>query len=109
MPEHVINIRDDGSIVFLDQPELESLKDLGSVLTMRASHVEPVNLVLRGLFHLLRHMFTDKGWMASFTRLWPCLWRINLAPINGPILSNTYRNRQRAIDKEVEWLNEHLA
>jgi hypothetical protein len=43
--------------------------------------------------------------MASFTRLWPCLWQINLGPIGGPVLDATYRNRQAAIDAEVVWLN----
>lgn len=71
----------------------------------RASHVEPDNAALRVAFHALRHAFGDKGWMAGFTRLWPCLWRINTAPIGGGIFPQRYKDRQAAIDAEIAWLN----
>ena len=71
----------------------------------RGSHVEPVNVLLRGLFHLLRMALGDKGRMSDFTRSWSCLWRVNMKPVDGGILPVYYYNRQAAIEVEVEALN----
>lgn len=71
----------------------------------RASHVEPVNRLLRLAFYGLRNLFGEKGWMAAFTRLWPCLWCVDLAPAGGPILPGRWRSRKEAIEAEVVWLN----
>jgi hypothetical protein len=54
--------------------------------TARASHVEPDNILLRVIFHLLRQWLGDKGHMSEFTRSWKCLWRVNMKPVGGPIL-----------------------
>lgn len=70
----------------------------------RASHVEPVSIALRCLFYALRALFGEYGHMASFTRAWGCKWQVNLAPVNGPMLPETYRDRQKAIDAEIAWL-----
>ena len=75
---------------------------------IRASHVEPCNCILRGIFHTLRYAAGDKGWLAGFTRVWPCEWRINLGPIGGGILPIRYRDRIKAIDAEVIVLNRLL-
>jgi hypothetical protein len=72
---------------------------------IRASHVEPCDFVLRALFHLLRKWFGDKGRMSEFTRAWPTKWRVNMNPVGGGILFETYYNRRTAIDAEVEALN----
>ena len=93
-----------GTLTFLVDADTQALLNESSVI-QRASHVEPVSRPLRAVFHALRHLFGEKGHMATFTRLWPCLWRINLAPIDGPVLDATYRNRQTAIDAEIVWLN----
>jgi hypothetical protein len=77
-------------------------------LVRRASHVEPVSKTLRVIFHGLRSMFGEYGWVADFTRRWSCAWRINLAPISGPTLPQTYNNRAEAIDAEINYLNEHF-
>ena len=107
--EVVVVIREDGSLVSLDNANTAFFKELGKVTTRRASHVEPVQPFIRMIFHTLRYFFGDKGWVASFTRHWHCMWRVNFSPIGGPILSNQfYTNRQYAIDEEVGWLNEHL-
>jgi hypothetical protein len=71
----------------------------------RASHVEPTGKVARFVFHTLRRMFGEKGIMAEFTRMWPCNWRVNLAPTGGPILAGTWRDRKLAIAAEIEYLN----
>ena len=71
----------------------------------RASHVEPANYFLRVIFHALRQWLGDKGRMSNFTRRWPILWRVNMAPVGGGILPTLYRNRFAAIDAEVIALN----
>jgi hypothetical protein len=110
MSDVVISIRPDGNLVFLDNKVSSCFKDLGKVTTRRASHVEPNNALLRFVFHLLRTMspIGDIGILASFTRKWPCLWRVNTAPVGGPVLPGRWYNRQAAIDAEVIWLNENL-
>lgn len=103
-----IVIREDGSLVCLQNELTSCFSSLGSVTTRRASHVEPGNRALRLAFHVLRCMFGDKGWVASFTRYWPCHWRINLSPIGGPILPYQWNDRLAAIEAEVSWLNANL-
>lgn len=91
----------DGTIRFIDKPDLASLKEEGVATTRRASHVEPVNRLARFLFHLIRKRVADESRAAQFTRIWPCTWRARI--FDGPTLG-PYRNRQEAIDAEVEWL-----
>jgi hypothetical protein len=74
----------------------------------RASHVEPNNIVLRKIFHMIRARFGEKGKMANFTRQWPCLWRVNMTPSGGPVLTGRWRKRQMALASEVEWLRQQL-
>lgn len=107
MQPTLISISEDGIVRFLVNDTTKGLLDEDCV-TRRASHVEPVSSVLRTIFHVLRRIFGDKGWMATFTRRWPCFWRINFTPINGPILNYVYRDRQQAIEAEIEWLNKHF-
>lgn len=99
-------IKPNGTIRFLVSEGSKPFLD-GAVVR-RASHIEPVNPIMRYVFYMLRHWFGEKGKMAEFTRLWPCLWRINLAPIGQGILPNTYRNRQAAINAEIGYLYEHF-
>jgi hypothetical protein len=63
-----------GDAVYL-VTEAAATLDLGAQ-PLRASHVEPVNPILRCAFHLLRQWLGDKGRMSDFTRNWPCLVRI---------------------------------
>lgn len=100
----VIAMDEEGTLTFLVNDESTPLLTDGSTVK-RASHVEPVSGVLRVAFHGLRSIFGEKGWMSDFTRAWPCLWRVNLAPTGGPILPQTYRDRQAAIDAEIGYLN----
>jgi hypothetical protein len=74
----------------------------------RASHVEPVNLLARKSFYLLRKLFGDTGKISNLTRKYPGLWRVNLAPINGPILPDTYKVRSEAINAEVTYLEKNF-
>lgn len=102
-----VSISEDADVQFLVNAASSPLLTEDSVIR-RASHVEPVSFVLRGVFHLLRKTFGEKGRMAEFTRLWPCLWRVNLAPTGGPILPDTYRDRQQAITAEIGYLNQNF-
>lgn len=108
MIEIVITINEDGSVGFISNDNTKDFAQLGKATTKRASHVEPNNRYIRLVFHFLRKIFGDKGWMAKFTRIWPCLWRINLSPIHGPILEHKYKNRQQAIHAEIQWINENI-
>jgi len=67
----------------------------------RASHVEPTNLLLRWVFHLIRKRVDDDSRMAMFTRFWPCRWRARI--FDGPTLGPFWR-RSKAIEAEQEWL-----
>lgn len=106
MEQGIIRITADGTVRFLNTPETATLITPETV-TRRASHVEPVNLALRLLFHTLRRGFGDKTTAAQFTRMWPCLWRVNLSPVGGPVLQVRWRDRKQAIEAEVQWLNEN--
>lgn len=74
----------------------------------RASHVEPVNVLARKGFYLARKLFGDTGRIADITRIYPGAWRVNLSPVNGPILPDTYRVRSQAINAEVMYLEKNF-
>ena len=99
-----VSMDESGTLTFLVDADTQALLNESSVI-QRASHVEPVSRTLRAVFHTLRHLFGEKGRVAQFTRLWPCLWQVDLSPVGGPVLDATYRNRQAAIDAEIVWLN----
>ena len=107
--EHILFSVDDstGNTKFLVNELSRSFLDDFSVI-QRASHVEPVNGILRIVFFALRAMFGEYGSMAQFTRLWPCLWRVNLSPVAGPILPTVHRDRAQAIDAEISWLESNF-
>lgn len=98
-----ITVKPDGDLTFLDHEELAPLKDLGIATTRRASHIEPVSPLLRWIFHQIRSRVADKSRLAACTRLWPCLWRANLALSEGPVLG-PFRTRTAALEAEVRWL-----
>lgn len=94
-----VSIQQDGSIrQLVGHDSIVLVSDPDSV-QHRASHVEPVNQVLRKLFYGLRN-----AGLISLSRCIPCLWRVNLAPIDGPVLPETFRDRESAIQHEIEYL-----
>jgi hypothetical protein len=107
MNEYVVTLSEDGTVRFLVNEDTKPFIDEDAVIR-RASHVEPKNVLIRLTFHILRGIFGEKGWMAEFTRRWPCKWRINLSPINGPILPGLYKDRQEAIREEIKYLNSNF-
>jgi hypothetical protein len=98
---------DEDGMTFLMDESIKLFEGEGEV--RRASHVEPDSVVFRIAFHALRTIFGDKGRMSQFTRNWPCLWRVNTKPTAGIVLDKRWRNRQDAIDAEIEFLNRWFA
>lgn len=107
MQQGTITITADGRVRFLNN-EVTAALATPSTLVRRASHVEPHGRIMRAAFHSLRFFFGEKGAMAEFTRLWPCRWRVNLAPAGGPILPGRWYNRKAAIQAEIVWLNKNF-
>jgi hypothetical protein len=115
-----------GDMIFVDSIEARVFKNLGLCETKRASHVEPAKFWLRLAFTLLRTLFSDTSKVAAWTRTWNTRWRVNTAPVGGPILRwsdvasqigdglicvddvATWGNRQEAIEAEVKFLNQFL-
>lgn len=104
-----VTIDENGDMLFLKNETSVIFLDLGEVKTRRASHVEPDNSTLRVVFHVLRFVFGETGIVSDFTRRWRCLWRVNTAPVGGPILTGRWRDRQEAIVAEIEFLNRFFA
>jgi hypothetical protein len=102
---HIVFSIDDssGQVTFLLNDLSRPFVDESSTIR-RASNVEPINAILRIVFYTLRFLFGEYSRMGQFTRVWPCTWRVNLSPVSGPILPIVYRNRQEAINAEIEWL-----
>ncbi|MHB8974281.1 MAG: hypothetical protein ACYC3X_29360 [Pirellulaceae bacterium] len=96
-----------GNIQCLKCPELAFLASLGPARHHRASHVVPVNRLLRGLFHTLRNFCTDDSPLAEFTRRWPCRWQADLALSDGPVLG-PFARRKEAIAAEVAWVETNI-
>ena len=104
MEQFTVSIDDaTGEARYLVSDASRFLFETGSTVE-RASHVEPVSRALRVLFYALRELFGEYGRMASFTRAWGCQWRVNLSPVNGPMLPGTWNDRADAIKAEILWL-----
>jgi hypothetical protein len=102
MAKFTVFIDDDGMTHGLKSPVTAAL---GLRDRQRVSHVEPVNRVLRWLFHFIRNRVTDESRVAGFTRHWPVKWQANI--FEGPTLG-PFNMRQEAIDAEVVWINNNL-
>jgi hypothetical protein len=73
----------------------------------RASNVVPVDLFLRKAFEALRGAFGDEGRTAEWTRGWGCRWMVDMTPVGGPVMCG-FSSREKAIEYEIEWLNENF-
>jgi hypothetical protein len=101
----IVDIGSDGEVRCLATcPLVEQIGRDGVLSTRRASHVEPINGLLRRLFHAIRRRVSDKSRLAAWTRRWPCLWRVDLALSGGPILG-PFTDRNSAINAEIDWLS----
>ena len=113
-------IDENGDVLFLASTENDIFCELGSVVTKRASHVEPATFWARRAFHFLR-LFGNKTKIAEWTRGWRVFWRVNTKPVGGPVIKwkhvypgikkgvsdyvYVWSDRQQAIDFEIEFLN----
>lgn len=103
----VVSIDDEGTVRFLITEESQVFVSAESVVR-RASHVEPWNLMLRLVFRILRKIGGEHSKLANWTRTWPCWWRVNLSPVNGPIIPIEFASRATAIEFEVDWLEKNF-
>ncbi len=92
----------DGTMSGLESP-VTQLLGLGD--RRRVSHVEPVNPLLRRLFHAIRRRVSDRSALAEFTRRWPCRWQARV--FDGPTLG-PFRRRADAIAAEIEFVNSRI-
>jgi len=103
----LITVGTDGNMRVLDLPEAKPFIDMGERVTRkRASHVVPVNVVLRGFFKLLRWATGETGRISDWTRTWRCSrlgWQSDLSPSGGPTLG-PFISRDEAIVAEIDWL-----
>ncbi len=97
-----IIIKPDATVVKIYDKEFDEQFNLRH---NRVSHVEPINTVLRGFFHLIRKRVSDDSKLAEWTRRWRCQWRARI--FDGPTLG-PFTDRQKAIDAEVQWLLENI-
>ena len=129
-----VTIDENGDMIYLKTPLSDVLLELGTVVTKRASHVEPDTFFARMAFRALRLVVTDNSRIAQWTRGWNVRWRVDTRPVGGPVLRwadvygarqiaemarvhgspavfglgtvATWRCRQDAIDAEIKFLNE---
>jgi hypothetical protein len=94
-----------GTGVFLLTEAAKTL-DFGPLPKIRASHVLPANVFLRAVFNLIRSCCTDTSRVAAWTRRWACEWIVDTSPLGGGILEGRWRDRIKAIDAEVEAINQ---
>lgn len=106
MREIVISFDGDSNATFLDTPITQSMFP-EAAKPRRASHVVPMSLPLASIFRALRAYVGDESAAASWTRTWNCEWVADLSPVGGPCLG-PFKDRTRAIDAEVMWLNENF-
>jgi hypothetical protein len=100
----LLTIDQAGRIEYIAGHGLE-LSDQGQVTTRRASHVEPVNVLARVAFHVVRAVCSDNSQLAAWTRTWGCVWRVRV--LGGPVLAAGWRDREAAIAAEVAWLEQN--
>jgi hypothetical protein len=129
-----VTIDENGDLLMLKSDAADVFLEGAEVVTKRASHVEPYDFWLRILFHILRSCVKDDSALAAWTRTWRCYWRVNTAPVGGPILTwadiwrangtvkslpmvkrlsqyneiAAWHDRQKAIDNEVMFLNTYF-
>jgi hypothetical protein len=108
MERVTVTIDTDANVRFLVPTSGESPFIESGTLVRRASHVEPWQPVLRLAFYALRAVFGESGQVAEFTRKWDCRWRVNLSPVNGPVIPIEFANRDMAIAFEIDWLERNF-
>ena len=75
-------------------------KEIKKTKVKRVSHIVPENIFLRIFFKLLRFLFSDTSFIASWTRKWKCNWLVIFSDGEcfGP-----FENREEAIKFERKY------
>lgn len=104
-----IEINQHGDAEAINGPDAQLLtKDLGRAALVRVSVVEPVDLLRRLAFRIIRRLVSDQSTLAAWTRTWRGPWRSRLLVGSRPILG-PYEIRSEAIAAEVRWLEQWRA
>lgn len=102
-----IVIAQDGSVKMIASEEGRFLIDQGvEVRKTRASHVVPLDPVLRVAFRVIRWATGEAGRVSDWTRSWKVLWLVDLSPSGGPV-GQIFRDRSAAIRYEIRWLTDN--
>lgn len=102
--KHTIHIMPNGELEYIVKPELDCLSTIGSVDQKRISHVEPVSVLPRLAFKMIRRLTDDKSKIAAWTRRWKCKWRVRM--LETGFIFGSYSDRLDAIDAEIAFWNE---
>ncbi len=100
-----INIDQDGVLTFVHDEQFADGID-GEVRTERATHVEPVQPLLRWCFRAFRRHVADDSWVAAWTRRWQCRWRARIFATNE--ILGPFEDRKQAILAEIVVLEGRL-
>lgn len=96
-----ITIRPDGTVEFLGDVCPVDLP-LANRRRRRVSTIQPVSVLKRAAFRILRRVAGDTGRIAAWTRTWTGPWR---ATILATGQSEVFLDRQAAINWEYEVIN----
>lgn len=102
MDKIIIEIEKDGTVKgFIDEvPNFISVREIER---KRVSKVVPKNIILRGLFLLIRSTVSDDSKIANWTRRWKCSWIVLIEEKKyGP-----FKDRTRAIRFEKELIRKN--
>lgn len=100
--KHVITIKPNGDVQFIADLPCRIAGDWKEE-TKRAGNIEPVGLLRRLAFRLIRSLVSDQSRVAAWTRTWRCRWRVNMGLSGGPIFGS-FASRQEAVRHEREWV-----
>lgn len=94
-----VAVNPDGTLNFIyDDETAQILQELGMMEVKRASHVEPVTL-------LLAPSPQASAWGTASDRLLP-RWQADMSPVGGPVLG-PFKTREEALKAEHDWLVQH--
>lgn len=78
----------------IDSAEARNLLySIDKLSVSRLSHVEPVNFLLKSLFHACRKYFGDYSAVSNWLCTWHCQWRVDFSLSLGPCYYRGYDNK----------------
>jgi len=106
MPQSVVFKISGGTTTFLVNEHTKAFIPANAPIR-RASHVEPMDRMDRLRFRAIRAEYGDESEAAAATRMWDVLWQVDLSPVGGPLVEG-FKDRAKAIDWEIQWLNSNF-